>query len=143
MAKYRNNLPQLSGGLFLINGGLETTLIYHENIPTPCFASFDILKDQSGCEWMKNYLRKFVDIAKKYNVGFILENTTWRSNPHWIKKIGYSDEDIIKINRKSIELLEQIRNEYETENFSIVLNGCIGPRGDGYNPSLIMTPEQS
>jgi hypothetical protein len=30
MAKYRNNLPQLSGKLFLTDGGIETTLIFHE-----------------------------------------------------------------------------------------------------------------
>lgn len=28
MAKYRNNLPHLGGGIFLAAGGLETTLIF-------------------------------------------------------------------------------------------------------------------
>jgi hypothetical protein len=28
--KYRQCLPQLDGGLFLTDGGLETTLIFHE-----------------------------------------------------------------------------------------------------------------
>ena len=30
MAKYRSKLPQLSDRLFLTDGGLETTLIFHE-----------------------------------------------------------------------------------------------------------------
>jgi hypothetical protein len=29
MAQYRRNLPQLTGGLFLTDGGIETTLIFH------------------------------------------------------------------------------------------------------------------
>jgi homocysteine S-methyltransferase len=29
-AKYRERLPQLDGGLFLSDGGLETTLVFHE-----------------------------------------------------------------------------------------------------------------
>lgn len=143
MAKYRNNLPQLSGNFFVTNGGLETTLIYHENVQIPYFAAFDVLKDESGCEWMKNYLRKFLDIGKKYKVGFILENAGWRASPDWITKLGYTDNDLAYFNTKSIELLEQVRNEYETDEYPIVLNATIGPRGDGYNPSVLMTPEQA
>lgn len=32
MAKYRSSLPQLSGDLFLTDGGIETTLIFHEGL---------------------------------------------------------------------------------------------------------------
>ena len=143
MAKYRNNLPQLSGNFFVTNGGLETTLIYHENIKIPYFAAFDVLKDESGCEWMKNYLRKFLDVGQKYKVGFILENAGWRASSDWIKKLGYTDEDLVYFNTKSIELLEQVRKEYETDQYPIVLNASIGPRDDGYNSSVLMTPEQA
>ena len=47
MSLYRQNLPQLqaAGGLFLSEGGLETTLIYDDGLELPCFASFDLLKD--------------------------------------------------------------------------------------------------
>jgi hypothetical protein len=47
MSKYRNALPQMSGGLFLTDGGLETTLIFHDGIDLPLFASFDLLKSHS------------------------------------------------------------------------------------------------
>lgn len=30
MSKYRNSLPKLSGKLFLTDGGLETTLVFHK-----------------------------------------------------------------------------------------------------------------
>jgi S-methylmethionine-dependent homocysteine/selenocysteine methylase len=35
------------------------------------------------------------------------------------------------------------RNEYETEQAKIVISGCIGPRGDGYNPTTMMTAAEA
>jgi S-methylmethionine-dependent homocysteine/selenocysteine methylase len=37
MPRYRTALPQLGGGLFLTDGGLETTLIYHQGWELPDF----------------------------------------------------------------------------------------------------------
>jgi S-methylmethionine-dependent homocysteine/selenocysteine methylase len=143
MAKYRNQLPQLAGSFFITNGGLETTLIYHKKVELPCFASFHVLQNEAECEWMRNYLRTFVEIAQKYNIGYILESAGWRANPDWMRKLGYSDQDVIDVNRKAIELLYDIRNEYETENTPIVINGCIGPRDDGYNPTAVMSADEA
>jgi S-methylmethionine-dependent homocysteine/selenocysteine methylase len=143
MAKYRNQLPQLSGDFFITDGGLETTLIYHENIELPCFASFIVLKDESGCQLLRNYLGKYVDIARKYNVGLLLESATWRAHPDCVQTLDYSEDDVINFNRKSIELLGDIRDQFETEKCPMVINACIGPRGDGYNPTVIMSPEQA
>ncbi|CAF2117956.1 unnamed protein product [Rotaria magnacalcarata] len=143
MAKYRSALPQLSNKFFITNGGLETTLVFHEGMDLPCFASFKVLKDEARCEWLKNFLRKFVDIARKYDVGFILESPTWRASPDWIHKLGCVEQDVVDMNHKAIELLCDIRDEYETENSQIVINGCIGPRGDAYSPTTTMTIEEA
>ena len=43
-----NRLPQLDGGLYLTDGGIETTLIFHEGIDLPYFAAFDLMKTQEG-----------------------------------------------------------------------------------------------
>jgi homocysteine S-methyltransferase len=45
MPKYRDRLPQLSGRLFLTDGGLETTLIFHEGVELQHFTSFDLLEN--------------------------------------------------------------------------------------------------
>ena len=45
--------------------------------------------------------------------------------------------------RQAIELLEEIRAEYEDGNTKMVISGCVGPRGDGYNPSDFMTEEEA
>ena len=54
IAKYRTRLPQLSDRLFLTDGGMETTQIFHEGIDLPCFASFDLLKNAEGIERVRD-----------------------------------------------------------------------------------------
>ncbi|CAF5162075.1 unnamed protein product, partial [Rotaria sp. Silwood1] len=78
-----------------------------------------------------------------YDVGLILESSTWRASPDWMRKIGYSDQDVATMNRKAIELLCDIRKEYETENCPIVINASVGPRGDAYNPTTKMSIEEA
>ena len=143
MAKYRSQLPQLTDQFFIISGGLETTLTYHEKMELPCFAAFVALKNESGCQWLRNYLKKFVKIAQKYGVGVILSSPTWRASPDWLRKIGYSDQDIVQVNHKAIKILSDIRKEVETEKCPIVINGSIGPRGDGYNPTMFMSSDEA
>jgi S-methylmethionine-dependent homocysteine/selenocysteine methylase len=91
MTTYRNRLPQLSGGVFLTDGGLETTLVFQEGLELPEFAAFDLLKNETGREVIRDYFRRYVTLAGKYNVGFILESATWRANTDWGRKIGYAE----------------------------------------------------
>jgi S-methylmethionine-dependent homocysteine/selenocysteine methylase len=134
MAKYRDRLPQLSGGLFLTDGGIETTLIFHEGLELPDFAAFHLLKDKEGVESLRKYFRTYTALARDYEVGFILESPTWRASPDWGTKLGYSKDDMVNVNRKAIELLTDVRNEFENDKTKLVISGCVGPRGDGYNP---------
>ncbi|MFQ5937273.1 MAG: homocysteine S-methyltransferase family protein [Acidiferrobacterales bacterium] len=143
MAKYRNDLPQLSGDLFLTDGGIETTLIFHEGLELPSFAAFDLLKHDQGYEALRKYFRTYASIARDHELGFILESATWRASPDWGNKLGYSSEALADMNHKAIELVHDIRNEYENEKTRMVISGCIGPRGDGYNPADMMTEEEA
>ena len=138
MAKYRNDLPQLSGELFLTDGGIETTLIYHEGLELPYFAAFNLLKSPEGEAALRKYFRTYAAMAREYGVGCILESATWRANADWGAKLGYSQAALVESNHRAIDLLQEIRQEYETENSQMVISGCIGPRGDGYNPSDFM-----
>ena len=48
MTRYRQQLPQLDEHLFMTDGGLETTLVFHEGMDLPHFAAFDLLASASG-----------------------------------------------------------------------------------------------
>ena len=141
--QYRHNLPQLSGDLFLTDGGIETTLIFREGLDLPEFAAFDLLKSTAGTHALQTYFTTYAKLATQYNVGLILESATWRANPDWGTKLGYSSTTLAQKNHQAIALLQDIRTKYETEQSRMVISGCIGPRGDGYVPSTAMTQEEA
>jgi len=143
MNNHRNPLPQLGGGLFLTDGGIETTLIFHEGLDLPDFAAFHLLRTPEGEASLRKYFRTYANIARQYGTGLILESATWRSNPDWGARLNYSREELAEANRKAIRLLEEFREEYETEQTPVIISGCIGPRGDGYVPNNMMTEREA
>ncbi len=143
MAKYRNNLPQLSGEFFLTDGGIETTLIFHDGFELPQFAAFDILKDEMGIAALRRYYKTYASVAREHEVGFILEAPTWRTSKNWGDKLGYSAEALANFNHQAIALLEDIRHEFETGKSKMVISGCIGPYGDGYVVDNMLTPDDA
>src|SRR5262245_26631194 len=134
MAKYRQRLPQLEGGLFLTDGGLETTLIFHKGIDLPHFAAFDLLRTVEGPETLRDYHRSYIAAARASGYGFILDGPTWRASPDWGRKLGYSKEALAAVNRDAVSLMLELRQEYETPGMPMVVSATLGPRGDGYVP---------
>lgn len=132
MPKYRHSLPQMSGGLFLTDSGLETTLIFHDGIELNQFASFELLKSERGRARLLGYFRQHARTAVDAGMGFVLESVTWRSNADWGAKLGYTPAQLDALNRQAIDLLLQVRDELETGNSPMPISGNIGPLGDGY-----------
>ena len=143
MAKYRTDLPQQNGGMFLMDSGMETTLIFHNGIDLPCFAAFDLLRTAGGKETLRQYYQTHVAIAQKDSVGFVLESATWRASSDWGAKLGYSREALAAANEEAVELLAEVRDEFEGPDNPIVICGSMGPRGDGYVAGEIMTPDEA
>ena len=48
-------LPQMQGGLFLTDGGIETSLIFHRGLDLPDFAAFVLLEDEKGIAELRRY----------------------------------------------------------------------------------------
>ena len=137
--RYRDRLPQLDGSFFLTDGGIETTLIFHEGLELPEFAAFDLLKDAEGTEALRRYYAPYAALARDRGVGFVLESPTWRANPDWAARIGYDLAELDTMNRSAIALMEEVRAEYEATAAPFVISGCIGPQGDGYKPATILS----
>jgi S-methylmethionine-dependent homocysteine/selenocysteine methylase len=135
---YRDHLPQLDADLFLTDGGLETTLIFDDGIDLPDFAAFVLLDDGPGRDALVRYFDSYVAIAVRDEVGIVLETPTWRASPDWAERLGYPLDDLDRVNRESVELLEAVRRRHERSTSPIVISGCIGPRGDGYAPDFLM-----
>jgi S-methylmethionine-dependent homocysteine/selenocysteine methylase len=138
----RDRLPQLDGGLFLTDGGIETVLIYHHGLELPLFAAFDLLKDDDGTEQLRLYYAPYALIAKERGIGLVLESPTWRASPGWGRQLGYAEEELRELNCKAITLMEEIRAEHQGA-APIVISGCIGPEGDGYAPETMLTADEA
>jgi S-methylmethionine-dependent homocysteine/selenocysteine methylase len=139
---YRRHLPQLDGRLFITDGGLETTLIFHRGLELPAFAAFPLLETDEGTEQLRLYYEPYTTLARERGAGLILESPTWRANPDWAAEIGYSLDALDALNRKAIALMEEIRAEHASDH-PIVISGCIGPQGDGYGPATMLTPDEA
>jgi len=139
LGKYRRHLPQCNGKLFLTDGGIETTLIFLEGLELPHFAAFDLLRERTGWAALRKYYERYVAIAAQNRVGFVLESATWRASSDWGQKLGYSKEALAQANHDSITLMVELRNKYESAATPMVISGCVGPRGDGYDPGAVMS----
>jgi homocysteine S-methyltransferase len=140
---YRTALPQLDGGLFLTDGGIETSLIFNDGLELPDFAAFDLLKRPGGETALREYFRAYARIAARFKSGLILESATWRASVDWGLRLGYSPRDLEFVNRRAIALLEGVRSELKEAGTPAVVSGCIGPRGDGYQPARVMSADQA
>ena len=143
MTKYRHRLPQLGDQLFLTDAGIETTLIFHDNLDLPCFASFTLLKDADGTEALRRYYRRHAAIARKNAPGFVLESATWRASADWGARLGYDHDAVARVNRDAVAFARELRDAAGAAPAPIVVNGVIGPRGDGYVTGEKMTREEA
>ena len=138
----RERLPQLSDATFVTDGGMETTLIFHEGLELPHFASFVLLDDDEGDRTLREYFRPYLEIAREAGVGIVLDTPTWRANADWGERLGYTAEALADVNRRAVRLLEQLREETGGRP-QIVICGCVGPRGDGYQVGETMMAEEA
>jgi S-methylmethionine-dependent homocysteine/selenocysteine methylase len=123
------SLPQLSRPLTLTDGGLETTLVFHHGIDLPDFAAFPLVDSDAGRAALAAYYAPYLDLAKRTGTPFVLDTPTWRANLDWGARLGYDAIRLAAVNRRSVELVRELAAEAAV---TPVVDGVIGPRGDGY-----------
>ena len=138
---YRDHLPQLDGGFFLTDGGIETSLIFHDGLDLPLFAAFALLENEDGTAYLRRYFEPYLALASERGAGFVLESPTWRASPRWAHQLGYDDEQLDGLNRRAIALMEALRAEHGGREAPVVISGCVGPQDDGYDPDTILSPD--
>jgi homocysteine S-methyltransferase len=137
-SRYRGQLPQLMDEVFLTDGGIETTLVFHDGLELPHFAAFDLLKDAGGTASLRAYFERYARLAVAQDLGLVLETPTWRANPDWAARLGYTPAALAEANRRAVALLVEVRGAHERPGTPIVISGNLGPRGDGYRPERTM-----
>ena len=143
MPRHRHDLPPSRGQPFLTDGGIETTLIFHYGLELPSFAAFTLLDTSAGQAALHRYFSTYADLARRLRLGLVLESPTWRASPDWAAPLGYSPDHLRDVHHRSIQLMERFRAVLDRDGLASVIAGDIGPRGDGYVPSALMTATQA
>ena len=58
-------------------------------------------------------------------------------------QLGYSLDQLDDANRAAVALAEEVRAAATADGITAVVSGCVGPRGDGYDPGNVMSPEEA
>jgi homocysteine S-methyltransferase len=143
MARHRHDLPQLGSSVVLTDSGLETDLIFNYGYELPLFAAFVLLDDQNGVAVLDRYYRAHAAIAAEASTGFLLEAPTWRASADWGERLGYTAEALDQLNRRAIDLLVDLRATLDEQVSPVIVSGCVGPRGDGYQPAELMAEDEA
>ena len=135
-----SSLPQLDR-IFLTDAGLETDILFNKGVDLPFFSSVTLFTSDAGLDVLEAYYRDFLGLARRMGTGLILESATWRASPDWAEPLGFTLSELDALNTAAIELLTGLRAEYA--DVPVVVSGCLGPRGDGYDPGKIMRAEEA
>ncbi len=114
-------------------GGFETWLQYVDGFTLHHFCGFELLNDDRGLAWMKDYHRKVVEAAVANGFGVINEGLHYRASRDWGGLIGFSRESLEEINIRGIDFYKDFAREYGSADTPMIIGGVIGPRGDAYN----------
>jgi S-methylmethionine-dependent homocysteine/selenocysteine methylase len=131
--------PDADTPLRISDAGMETVLVFEHGFDLPEFAAFTVLDQPAGRAALWDYYRGFVDIADEHGVELVLDTATWRASQGWGAKLGYDAENLDRINREAVAMVEQVRADRPTGAPKIWISGSIGPAGDGYSADIRLT----
>jgi S-methylmethionine-dependent homocysteine/selenocysteine methylase len=127
--------------LILTDGGLETTLLFHEGVELPHFAAFPLLDSPGGREVLRRYFAPFFDLAREHGAAFQLDTPTWRANRDWGERLGYEPAALERVNRDAVTFARALAAQ--APDVDVRINGVVGPRGDGYVIDEQMTSDEA
>ncbi len=135
-------LPQLAAPTpFITDGGLETTLVFHHGIDLPDFAAFPLLDSDQGRASLAAYYNPYIELAERLGTGIVLDTPTWRANADWGARLGYDETRLSSTNEAAVAFMNELARQRPT--LTHVVNGVVGPRGDGYVVGSTMSASEA
>lgn len=128
---------------FLTDGGFETWMFFIEEFEAPEFAAIILMDDARARKKMQDYFERFLQIAERAGTGFVLDTNTWRGCLQWADKLNRSEVDMLRLTKQAVEFAQGIRDDWRSRVSPILINGVVGPVGDGYNAANAPTEDES
>lgn len=124
--------PLLKYPTLLADGGLETCLIFHQQLDLPEFAAFPLLDSDRGREQLAEYLAPYLELAIATGTPFLVDTPTWRANADWGARVGYDPAALDRVNRDAVAFARELHERFAPGTDAVVVEGVVGPRSDGY-----------
>jgi homocysteine S-methyltransferase len=125
----------------LTDGGLETSLIFHQGIDLPLFAAFPLAQNDEGRAALRAYWEPYLALASETATPFVVDTVTWRANPDWATQLGYGRVALREANVTAAAFAGELALAAGSERASVT--GVVGPRGDGYVVGDAMTADRA
>lgn len=133
-------LPQLTDDVFLTDSGLETDLVFAGGWDLPEFAAYPLLDRDDGRAALRAYVDEHLRVARDAGLGIVVETPTWRASSDWGARLGHDAAALTSLNRRGAQLVDEAR---QGVGGTVVVSGCLGPRGDGYVAGAQLTAAQA
>ena len=135
---YRDSLPLADGLLFLTDAGMETALIFHQGQELPSFATFPLLEHEAGRDALRTYYEPFLELARTRALG-----SSSAAAPGAQAPIGAPARLRQRCDGRREPPRDRVRGGAARERARfgppVVLEAPVGPRGDAYAPSSVMS----
>ncbi len=122
----------------LTGGGIETYLIFIQNVQLREFCGFEIYRQEEELAKMEMHcLTPMANAALASGHDLLLDVLTWRAHADFVRALGYPDTSVEDINYLAVKRARAFASHWcsktsGSDRISVFLNGDIGPRGDGY-----------
>lgn len=127
--------------LFLTDGGFETWLFFQQGFEPTEFAAIVLMDDDEARQAMRRYFDGFLAMAASARTGFVLDTNTWRGCTRWGAKLNRSASEMLRLTMDAVSFAKEIRDNWQSRVSPILLNGVVGPAGDGYTPGEVPEAE--
>eukprot|EP00736_Rhodelphis_marinus_P004398 Rmarinus@m.17292 len=122
------------------DGGLETWLLFHQNIDLPEFAAFIVYDNEKHRKLLvEKWSRELISTAQRHKLPVVIDCPTWRLSSSWCEKLGLGgDEAVRSYTLKWLDEMWPLRDSGHVK-----LSFQVGPRGDGYVATEAMTVSEA
>jgi homocysteine S-methyltransferase len=121
----------------LTDGGFETWLFFQQGFEAPEFAAIVLMDDADARQAMQRYFDEFLGMAEAAQTGFVLDTNTWRGCPYWGPKLNRSETEMLRLTSDAVSFAKDVRAAWRSRVSPILVNGVVGPAGDGYAPGKV------
>ncbi|MCR9110983.1 homocysteine S-methyltransferase family protein [Marivita sp. XM-24bin2] len=128
---------------YLTEAGTETEVMYKHGHQFPHFAMFTLLEDHRAVDDITAMYRRYLDVMAEAETGAMICGLEYRLSPDWAALLGHEDQEIVEIQKRCIDLLQDVSAPYADSIPHIVIGGSIGPRGDAYGKGGAITADEA